>query len=105
MDNSKFTIKSQEVISYAQEIAIEKGNPTIDTGHLLFAILNKDQDVTPYLLSKMGINTGVLQSATGKIIEAYPKVTGGQLYASQALNGVFQQSLVFRNLWGMSMFQ
>lgn len=92
MDISKFTLKSQEVISYAQELAIEKGNPTIDTGHLLFAILNKDQDVTPYLLSKMGINTGVLQSATGKIIEAYPKVTGGQLYASQALNGVFQQS-------------
>lgn len=93
MDISKFTLKSQEVISYAQEIAIEKGNPTIDTGHLLFAILNKDKDVTPYLLSKMGINTGVLQSATGKIIEAYPKVTSGQLYASQALNGVFQQSV------------
>lgn len=100
MDISKFTLKSQEVISYAQEVAIEKGNPTIDTGHLLFAILNRDQDVTPYLLSKMGINTVVLQSATGKIIEAYPKVTGGQLYASQALNGVFQQSYSIAKSFG-----
>ena len=92
MDISKFTLKCQEVISYAQDIALEKGNPTIDTGHLLFAILNKDHDVTPYLLSKMGININLLKTATGKIIEAYPKVSGGQFYASQALNGVFQQS-------------
>ncbi|MBM3418410.1 MAG: ATP-dependent chaperone ClpB [Bacteroidetes bacterium] len=93
MDISKFTLKSQEVISHAQEIALEKRHALIETGHLLLSILEKDNELTPYLLTKLTVNINDLRDESSKIVAAYPKVTGAQLYASQALNSVFQHAL------------
>ena len=80
MDFSKFTIKSQEVIQQAQQLAETSGNPTIENVHILKAIFLVDKDVVPFLLNKLTVNTTLLESATDKIIQSLPKVTGGQLY-------------------------
>jgi len=99
MDINKLTIKTQEVLQKAQFLAQENGNQTIETGHVLKAILEEDKNTVPYLLGKVGVNKGVIESATDKIILSYPKVSGGQLYMSnpmnQVLNNAFSEMKTF----------
>ena len=93
MDFEKFTIKSQEAIQNAQEQAINGGFGTIDSGHLLKGIFEVDKDVTPYLLKKLNVNQNTLEQVLDRIIGGYPKVTGGQLQASQAFSKVLNEAL------------
>jgi ATP-dependent Clp protease ATP-binding subunit ClpB len=93
MDFEKFTIKSQEAIQNAQQQAINGGFGTIDTGHLLKGIFEVDKDVTPYLLQKLNVNQSTLEQVLDRIIGGYPKVTGGQLQASQAFSKVLNEAL------------
>jgi ATP-dependent Clp protease ATP-binding subunit ClpB len=94
MDFEKFTLKSQEAIQSAQQQAINGGFGTIDTGHLLKGILEVDKDVTPYLFQKLHVNPTTLIQVVDRIIGGYPKVTGGQLQASQAFSKVLQEATV-----------
>jgi ATP-dependent Clp protease ATP-binding subunit ClpB len=100
MDFSKFTIKSQEVIQQAQQLAESNGNPTIENAHVLKAIFLTDKDVIPFLLNKLKVNTKLLESANDKIIQSLPKVSGGQLYLSQAANSVLSSALKEAEKWG-----
>ena len=93
MDFEKFTIKSQEAIQNAHQQAINGGFGTIDTGHLLKGIFEVDKDVTPYLLKKLNVNQVTLEQVLDRIINGYPKVTGGQLQASQAFSKVLNEAL------------
>ncbi len=93
MDFEKFTIKTQEAIQNAQKQAINGGYGTIDTGHLLKGIFEEDKDVTPYLLKKLNVNQATLEQVLDRIIGGYPKVTGGQLQASQAFSKVMNEAL------------
>lgn len=93
MDFNKFTIKSQEVLQQAQNLAEGNGQQTIETGHLLKAIFLTDQEVTPYLLGKLNVNRNILESALDRIIQTYPKVEGGHIYLSQNANRVLQYAL------------
>ena len=63
MDLNKFTIRSQQAIQQAQTIATGLGQQQIETGHLLKGLLEVDQDVTPFLLKKLNVNTATLLSA------------------------------------------
>jgi len=93
MDFNKFTIKSQEAIQEAQEIATSNGNQAIETGHLLKGIFLTDQEVTPFLLGKLNVNRKNLEAALDRILESYSKVQGGQLYLSQNANKVLTNAL------------
>jgi ATP-dependent Clp protease ATP-binding subunit ClpB len=93
MDINKFTIKSQEAIQQAQNIAETNGNQAIETGHLLKGILITDEDVVPYLLKKSGVNADMLEKALDRILEGYPKVQGGNLYLSQNAHKVLNYAL------------
>ena len=92
MDINKLTIKTQEILSIAQQLAMNFGNQSIETGHVLKAILNNDKDVTPYLLNELNVNIQVLEMALDKIIESYPKVSGGQIYMSNNMNSVLNNA-------------
>ena len=94
MDFEKFTLKSQEAIQNAQQQAINGGFGTIDTGHLLKGILEVDKDVTPYLLQKLQVNPTIINQVVDRIIGGYPKVTGGQLQASQAFSKVLNEAII-----------
>ena len=94
MDFNKFTIKSQEAIQQAQNLAESNGNGAIETGHLLKGIFFVDQDVMPYLLQKLGINSKSLELVVDKIVQSYSKVTGGQLHISMPLERILNQALV-----------
>ena len=93
MDINKFTIKSQEVLQGAQSIAQQMGHQTIESGHLLKALLQNDKDVTPYLFKGLDVNLNMLEQALDKIISTYPKVSGGQLYTSNTLSQVLNDAM------------
>ncbi|MGC6434045.1 MAG: Clp protease N-terminal domain-containing protein, partial [Crocinitomicaceae bacterium] len=101
MDFNKFTTKSQEVIQNAQQITESNNQQTIEPGHLLLSILLKDKDVIPYLLENLNINLGTLEATTKKIVENYPKVSGGQIYLSnnsqRVLNNALQEAKNFKD--------
>jgi len=92
MDIQKLTIKAQEVIEYAQLEANERSHQAIEPGHLLKGIFLKDQDVIPYLLKEIHVNGSLLETATNKILDSYPKVTGGQLHTSNETNQILRSS-------------
>jgi ATP-dependent Clp protease ATP-binding subunit ClpB len=93
MDINKFTIKSQEVLQGAQSIAQQMGHQTIESGHLLKALLQNDKDVTPYLFKGLDVNLNMLEQALDKIVSTYPKVSGGQLYTSNTLSQVLNDAM------------
>ena len=86
MNFKNYTIKSQEAIQQAQQIATEKQHQAIETGHLLNAILKIDESVTPFLLKKLGVNIDAVKQATKSIVNGYPKIQGGNQYLSQQAN-------------------
>jgi len=90
MNLDKFTLKSQEAVQQAQQIAVGLGNNNLETGHLLKAILEVDENVTPFLFKKLNVNLPIFKQALDKIIERYAKTdnaTGQYLTpeANQAL--------------------
>ena len=93
MDINKFTLKSQEAIQMAQQIAETNGNQAVETGHLLKGIFLTDKDVTPYILKKSNVNPEIIEKALDRIIENYPKVEGGNLYLSQNTHKVLNYAL------------
>jgi ATP-dependent Clp protease ATP-binding subunit ClpB len=77
MNFDKFTIKSQEAVQKATEIATANQNQVIETSHLLKGMLMADENVIPYLLKKLNVNLDSLTSALDRILDSYPKVSGG----------------------------
>jgi len=77
MNFNNFTIKSQEAVAKATEIATAKQNQAIETSHLLKGMLMVDENVIPYLLKKLNVNLDSFTAALDRIVDSYPKVSGG----------------------------
>ena len=88
MQFEKFTIKSQESIQRAQQMALEMQNQAIECGHILKGIMETDENVIPHILKKLSINVQSLNGALESILKSYPVVSGGQVYLSDAANRV-----------------
>jgi ATP-dependent Clp protease ATP-binding subunit ClpB len=86
MDFSKFTLKTQEAIQKAQQVALEKGHQTIENAHLLRGVMLADTTISPFLLKKLNVNVSMLQQALDKMLESYPKVSGGSMSLSSEAN-------------------
>ena len=88
MNFNQYTIKAQEVIQKASEIALAKGQQAIETGHILKAILVEDGNTSVFLLKKVGTKQETIQAKLETIIATYPKVSGGtaQVYLSNDAN-------------------
>ncbi len=87
MNLNNFTIKSQEAIQEAGEIARSNGQQAIENGHIFKALLHSEETVIPFMLKKAGANIQFLQSRTDEIIKSYPKVqgpAGGQYLSNSA---------------------
>nr|NQU91888.1 AAA family ATPase [Bacteroidota bacterium] len=100
MNLNNFTLKAQEAVQKAQEIATGYQNPQIENAHLLKGILTIDENVIPFLLKKMDININSLNGELDKIIESYPKTTGGQVYLSSDANTALQKALSYLKDFG-----
>ncbi len=92
MNFDKFTIKAQEALQKSAEIALARQQQAIEPGHVLKAILETDENVSNYLLKKLNVNGGFLNTKLDEIIHSYPHVSGQQPYLSSATNGILQQA-------------
>jgi ATP-dependent Clp protease ATP-binding subunit ClpB len=91
MNLNNFTLKSQEAIQQAQQFATAQNNQAVETGHILKGILAVDENVTPFLLKKLNVNTALFSQVVDRINESYPKVTGGN---TQYLSNTANQALL-----------
>ncbi|MFA6363880.1 ATP-dependent chaperone ClpB [Methanoregula sp.] len=92
MNFNNFTIKSQEAVQKATEIAEAKQSPAIETSHILKGMLMVDEDVIPYLLKKLNVNLDSLTPALDRIIDSSPKVSGGDQYLSRDATKALQKA-------------
>jgi ATP-dependent Clp protease ATP-binding subunit ClpB len=89
MDFKNFTIKAQEAVQKATEIAGANQQQAIETGHLLKALVQNDENTLAFLGKKLGANMANLGQRLDAIVNAYPKVSGGSPYlANEAANAV-----------------
>ncbi|MGW8314418.1 MAG: ATP-dependent chaperone ClpB [Bacteroidales bacterium] len=83
MDFEKLTIKAQEAVQRAQQIAMEQQHQSIECSHLLKGILMVDENVWPFVMKKLSVNAAHVESALDQMIAQLPKVTGGESYLSR----------------------
>lgn len=93
----RFTIKSQEALQEAQNLAENLGHAQVDVEHLFLALVRQTEGIIPPLLGKLGVNTQVLAQQLDSYLKRLPKVSGGvdQVYISprlrQMLNRAWQE--------------
>ena len=78
MNFDNYTIKSQEAIQRAQQLAQGLGQQDIQVEHIFKGIQEVDNNVLPFVLKKLQVNTATLSQAVDKALASYPKVQGGQ---------------------------
>lgn len=83
MNLDKYTTKVQQALQQAQQLALAHDHQSIEPVHLLKGMLKVDQNVLPFLFGKLQFNHKNLEAALDRMIEALPKVSGGQQYLSQ----------------------
>ena len=88
MNLNQYTVKSQEAIGKAQQIALEFGNQSLEPQHLLEGIFQTDDHISSFLLKKSEVDAALLRERNRESIEKLPKVEGGTLYSSQPLSRI-----------------
>ena len=83
MNFNNYTIKSQEAVQQAQQLAQEFKHQQIENEHLFKAISIVDENVTPYLLKKLNINPSLLTQIVDKSLASFSKVEGGDIMLSR----------------------
>src|ERR1700690_4570321 len=90
----KLTVKAQEALQAAQELASRSGEQQIAPRHLLWALIAQGDGVVPPLLEKLGVSPTALASEAEKQIERLPKISGAsEQYLGKAANDVLQGAL------------
>ncbi len=94
MNLSNYTIKAQEAIQQAQQIAQSLGNQQIENEHIFKAIFEVDENVLPFLLKQLNVNINLLQQTLDKQLESYSKVTGGDIMLSREANKTLNEAAI-----------
>ncbi len=95
MNFNNFTIKAQEAIQKASEIASGHQQQAIEPAHIMKALLTVDENVIGHLLKKLNVNISYLSQEVDKLIESYPKVSGSNVYLSNSATAVLQKAQSF----------
>jgi ATP-dependent Clp protease ATP-binding subunit ClpB len=99
MNLNNFTIKSQEAIQHAFTIAQGHQHQAVETSHILKGIMHEAENVSSFLFKKCGVNITTFSQALDKIIDVYPKITGGEQYLSSDATKSLQKSIeISKNL-------
>jgi ATP-dependent Clp protease ATP-binding subunit ClpB len=93
MNLNNFTIKSQEAIQQAFQVALGLNQQAVDTSHILKGLMIQAENVISHLLKKCEVNIPSFTKTLDKIIESYPKVTGGEQYLSPESTKALQKSI------------
>ena len=99
MNVNNFTIKSQEALQQAQQLAQSMEHQQIENDHLLKAIFEVDENVAPFLLKKLNVNLDLLKTVLDKQLESFPKVSGGDLmFSREAGKTVNEASIIAKKM-------
>jgi len=94
MNLNNFTIKSQEAVTKASQIAKSKNHQAIETAHILKGLIEEAENVSTFIFNKLSINISNLNSVIDSIIESFPKVSGGvDSYLSSDAHSVLQKAI------------
>ena len=93
MTFDKFTIKAQEAVQSAINIAQRNGQQIIEPVHILAGVMEKGKDVINYVFQKLGVNAQAVESAIQNEMSHLPKVSGGEPYLSSETNQVMQRTM------------
>jgi ATP-dependent Clp protease ATP-binding subunit ClpB len=94
MNFNNYTIKSQEAIQQAQQLAQSLGHQQIENEHLFKAIFEVDENVLPFLLKKLNVNVSMLQQILDKELESFPKVSGGDIMLSREASKTLNEASI-----------
>ena len=93
MTLDKFTIKAQETVQEAVNLAQSSGQQSIEPVHLLKAIMTKAKDVSNFIFQKLGVNARQVETLVDSEISHLPRVQGGQQYLSNDTNNIMQKAV------------
>ncbi|NPA37797.1 MAG: ATP-dependent chaperone ClpB [Chlorobi bacterium] len=100
MKLDKFTIKAQEAIQNAMTLVQQKGHQAVEPGHLLKGMFRTDEAMLNNIFKKVGMTD--IQPVLDRIVDSYPKVSGGQTYLSNTANEVLQKAIAAAESMGDS---
>lgn len=100
MNLNQFTIKAQEAVQQAFQVATGLSNQAIETGHLLKGIVQTEEGLTRFIFNKLGM--GNIMPVLDKMVESYPKVSGGEPYLGRDANEALQKALSKAKVMGDS---
>ncbi len=86
MNFNNLTIKSQEALQTAQQIAQSYGQQQLENEHIFKGILDVDENVTPFILNKLNVNIDLFKKILDSTIQSFPKVSGGEIMLSRDAN-------------------
>lgn len=95
MNFNNFTIKAQEAVQKASEIATGNQQQAIENAHLLKALLLVDENIIEFLLKKLNVNINRLTTVLDAQINSYPKVSGSTIYLSTDTNNALTKAQSF----------
>jgi ATP-dependent Clp protease ATP-binding subunit ClpB len=100
MNLDNFTTKAQSVIEKAVQLAESHQNQAIEPAHILLGIFETDENILNYIFAKSGANGQIIRKSVEKIVDGYPKVSGGQPYLSRDANSVFRKANEYAKEFG-----
>lgn len=100
MDFNNFTIKSQEAIQSAQQLAANMGQQSIEPSHLLKGMMQVDENVIPFILKKVNVSPDKILTHLDSLIQEVPKVSGGKQYISDETNKIIQKAIEIAKKFG-----
>ena len=93
MNFENFTIKAQQAVQQAVELASQNGQQAITPLHLLNGVLTEGENVTQFIFGKLGVNDHALRAAVQNELQRQPRVSGGQPYLDNEANRVLQKAV------------
>ena len=93
MNFENFTIKAQQAVQQAVELASQNGQQAITPLHLLNGVLAEGENVTQFIFGKLGVNDHALRAAVQNELQRQPRVSGGQPYLDNEANRVLQKAV------------
>jgi ATP-dependent Clp protease ATP-binding subunit ClpB len=97
MNLNNYTLKAQEVVEFATQLAMQQGNQAIDNGHLLKSMLEVEPNISQFVLQKHQLAENHFAKLVDSIIASYPKVEGGSPYLSNDLAATFNNAQQYAN--------
>ena len=82
MNLNNFTLKAQESVQKAFQIADAKGQQAVECAHLLHGVISEAESITDWLFGKISVSSASVLKDIEKLIDTYPRVTGGETYLS-----------------------